>query len=260
MSSHTAHSPAPGPQAQRLQSVHNFRDVAGAGYRTSTGATMRRGVFYRASVLTPTPADLTVVDTLGLAAIYDIRSDQEVLTTPVVLSPHAPYHRIPILSGDIAADALALPSADAAVTFMQEMNRSFVADSVTRGGFAQLFTSLAGTDGPQLFHCNAGKDRTGWASAVLQTLAGVDQDTVLTDYLLTNAYSAEHIDATAARVAAAGVGSEEIIRALLRVDSSYLAAAFDELAQSYGTAANYLHRGLGLTPDQIGSLERRLVD
>ena len=74
---------------------------------------------------------------------------------------------------------------------MQETNRAFVGDAGMRAQFGTLFNELASVDAAQLLHCTAGKDRTGWAAAVLQSIAGVDSATIMSDYLATNEYSAE---------------------------------------------------------------------
>lgn len=244
----------------RLESVHNFRDVAGTGYETSSGQIMNRGVFYRANVLTPTPADLSVVESLGLTAVYDVRSEAEAAETPDTLLSVATYNHIPILPGTIQNAASAVRTIDAAQDFMRLLNRSFVTDDLARGGFAQLLTALASTPGPQLFHCTAGKDRTGWAAALLQTLAGVPRSVILDDYLLTNDYSTAHVDATITRVAKVAVpGRADVVRVMLTVDESYLDAAFEQVDASYSTVENYLHSGLGLSSDTIGALHTKLI-
>ncbi|MDV6265116.1 tyrosine-protein phosphatase [Rhodococcus globerulus] len=244
----------------RLASVHNFRDVAGNGYSTSSGTTMRRGVFYRANVLIPTGADLAVVESLGLTAVYDVRSEAEASETPDTILSAAKYTHIPILPGTIQNSALAIRTVDSAQDFMRELNRSFVTDDATRAGFSQLLTALATTPGPQLFHCTAGKDRTGWAAALLQTLAGVPQETIVDDYLLTNTYSAAYVDAAAERIAQTdAIGRADVVRVMLTVEESYLGAAFEQVGASYKSIENYLHDGLGLTADTIDALGSKLI-
>lgn len=249
-----------GSSTPRLESIHNFRDVAGHGYSTADGRTMRRGVFYRANVLTPTPSDMTIVESLGLTAVYDVRSEAEAAETPDTMPSVATYTHIPIIPGNMTDSPLEIRSIDAAQDFMRILNRCFVTDDATRAGFGQLLSALATTAGPQLFHCTAGKDRTGWAAALLQTLAGVPHETILEDYLLTNTYASAHIDATAARVAkiAAG-GRADVVRVMLTVDESYLSAAFEQVETDYSSIENYLHTGLGLTAENIDSLTAKLI-
>lgn len=85
---------------------------------------------------------------------------------------------------------------------MQETNRAFVNDASMRGQFAVLFNELAAADGAALFHCTAGKDRTGWTAAVLLSIAGVDEATIMSNYLATNDYTAARVAATLAAMPA----------------------------------------------------------
>ena len=72
---------------------------------------------------------------------------------------------------------------------MRAMNRAFVTDSKQRGRIAQVLTAIARAKGPVLIHCAAGKDRTGWVSAMLQEIAGVTKwESIRDQYLLSNTY------------------------------------------------------------------------
>ncbi|WP_430332357.1 tyrosine-protein phosphatase [Rhodococcus sp. ACT016] len=247
-------------ETPRLASVDNFRDVAGPGYTNTLGMRLNTGVFYRANAITPTDADLATLGSLGLSAIYDLRTDEEVAQKPDHLPQGPEYVRIPILSGDLAAGVAKLKTPDDARNFMQDMNRTFVTDPAARAGFAKLLTDLANTSGPQVYHCTAGKDRTGWTSALLLSLAGVSRQTVMDDYLLTNEYTAASMERTYQGIAATqGQAVADVYRPLLGVDASYLQAGLDELKSQYGTVENYLRSGLGLSQGTIGKLTLKLL-
>ncbi|RZL77646.1 MAG: tyrosine-protein phosphatase [Rhodococcus sp. (in: high G+C Gram-positive bacteria)] len=255
-------SAGPVVETPRLASVDNFRDVGGTGrgYATARGGHVTRGVFYRSNALVPSDQDLAVLTGLGLTAVYDVRTVEEVAAKPDRLPAGARYLGIPILSGDLGAAVAQLKSPADAVAFMQQMNRSFVDDAATRAGFSQLLTSLADTDGPQVFHCTAGKDRTGWASALLLSIAGVSQDTIFDDYLLTNDYTAASMKVTYDQIAASrGEAVARIYQPLLGVDRSYLEAGLGRLTERYGTVDRYLTEGLGLSPATIDRLRGKLL-
>ena len=204
--------------------------------------------------------DLAVLTGLGLTAVYDVRTVEEVAAKPDRLPAGPRYLGIPILSGDLGAAVAQLKSPADAVAFMQQMNRSFVDDAATRAGFAQLLTSLADTDGPQVFHCTAGKDRTGWASALLLSIAGVPQDTIFDDYLLTNEYTAASMKVTYDQIAASrGEAVAQIYQPLLGVDRSYLEAGLGRLTEQYGTVDRYLTEGLGLSAATVDRLRGKLL-
>ncbi|TCN50912.1 protein-tyrosine phosphatase [Rhodococcus sp. SMB37] len=254
---HLPHGDAP-----RLTSVPNFRDVAGtgAGYVGAEGARMAKGVFYRADAIVPDDADLATLDALRLEAIYDLRTDEEVGEKPNRLPAGVDYVRIPILSGNLYEMVDQIGSPEDARNMMREINRAFVTGDVERAAFRDLLTGLATTEGEQVFHCTAGKDRTGWASMLLQSIAGVDDATIMSDYLLTNEYNKEWAAKTRASIAATqGEDVAQLFEPLLGVEGSYLQAGIDELETRYGSVADYLTDGLGLSPDTLAALKDKLL-
>ncbi|MFC4604758.1 tyrosine-protein phosphatase [Rhodococcus kronopolitis] len=254
---------APAPDAPRLASIDNFRDVAGtgAGYATADGGHVNKGAFYRANAIVPNEADMATLTALGLSTVYDLRTDDEVGKKPDVMPPGVTYKRIPILSGNIDEMLGKIEKPDDARKMMQDMNVAFVSGTVEKAKFAELFTELANTDGGgQVFHCTAGKDRTGWTSAVLLTLAGVDQKTIMDDYLLTNEYVKDSVAKSIAGLKAAFGDKYVNYIPLVTVEESFLQAGLDEMAATYGTIDKYLTDGLGLSTETIAKLKAKLVD
>ena len=108
-------------------------------------------------------------------------------------------------------------------------------------------------------YCTEGKDRTGWVSAILQLIAGVDRETVIAEYLISNDRRAEIIDRGVAQARKArGRTAAEITRIRLVVAESYLRAGLDELESRYGDLHGYLTDGLGLDEPTIERLRTRL--
>ncbi|MGG7101821.1 tyrosine-protein phosphatase [Rhodococcus sp. 24CO] len=248
--------------APRLVGIDNFRDVAGtgSGYSGSFGQHVNKGVFYRANAITPKGADMAALESLGLTKVYDLRTAAEIADKPDVLPAGVAYENIPVLAGDIYQMAFQIKSPEEARSLMQDANRSFVTGAAERAGFTQLLTALAETDGPQVFHCTAGKDRTGWASMLLLSIAGVDRATIMSDYLLTNEYSTESIKATLAYISSvAGPAVATNMEPLLGVEAGYIEAGLDQVESSYGTIDRYLTEGLGLSLSTIGALKAKLL-
>ena len=187
----------------RLKGIDNFRDIAGttSAYSTANDGTMRAGVFYRSNALTPSASDLATLNGLGIKAIYDLRTPSEIAATPDTLIAGATYSNIDIIGATTSGSNItniSFHSAAEAIAMMQETNRAFVSDAGMRSQFSRLFNELAGVDGAALFHCTAGKDRTGWTAAVLLSIAGVDSSTIMSNYLATNDYTAARVAATLA--------------------------------------------------------------
>lgn len=246
----------------RLKSIDNFRDIAGitTAYSTSHDGTLRAGVFYRSNALTPSTADLATLNGLGIKAIYDLRTPSEIAATPDTLLTGATYRNIDIIGSTTSGSnitTLSITSAANAIAMMQETNRAFVSDAGMRGQLSTLFNELAAVDGAALFHCTAGKDRTGWTAAVLQSIAGVDNATIMSNYLATNDYTAARMQAT---LAAMPPAMAAIYAPLLGVDASYLQAGLDQITAQYGTMDNYLKQGLGLSQETLYVLRGKMVE
>ena len=137
-----------------------------------------------------------------------------------------------------------------------------------RASYAFNVTALAPTyalvlerilnGGAMLVHCTAGKDRTGIFSALFLSLVGVPAATVEQDYLLSNAYYG-----TEGRIAAMAVSLKTSVdgaRALLRVDASYLAAAFGEIGTTYGSLAQYRREQLTMSDAELEQLKARVLE
>jgi protein-tyrosine phosphatase len=144
---------------------------------------------------------------------------------------------------------------------MTAIYRWFVADPGARSSFAAALRAIAEAGGaPVLFHCSAGKDRTGWLSAVLLTALGVDRDTVFEDYLANNdlarGTNASLLDAMRAK----GLPADPaILGPVLEAREDYLAAAYREVTERFGDMDGYLRTGLGLGDDTLNMLRKSLL-
>lgn len=265
-----AAGPAPGQSLGLelgLSAVHNLRDLG--GYRTADGAEVVDGRVYRSDQFNPVDdADLTKLAQLGITRNFDLRTDGEVAARPDQVPAGWNYRHLDVLAdedqvtGAQIEQFLSDPQRVAAElgggrveTVMADTYRTFVTLPSARSAYAELFGSL--TDpaaGPAVFHCTAGKDRTGWAAAALLSLLGVPRDQVYADYLRSNdyllPYHAKMIDEFAAVT-----GDRALFEGLFGVRPSYLDAAFDEVTRSYGSIENYFADGLGI--DAAGQQQLR---
>ena len=209
--------PVPGA-AIVVRSVPNLRDLGGCS-PTVDGGAARRGLVTRSTELHElADSDVPRVAGLGLEVVYDLRTQDERRAKPdrvldgvdtVVLdvladySSAAPAKVLAVLDDPAAAEEL-LGAGKAAQLFTGAYQALITLPSA-RTGYHRLFTDLADPQqGPVLFHCTTGKDRTGWAAAALLLLLGVDQDDVVDDYLLTNDQLLPHLQPVFDRFAAAG--------------------------------------------------------
>jgi protein-tyrosine phosphatase len=247
--------------APRLASVDNFRDVAGKDGYPVQGGKMRRGVVYRSNALTLTPADLATVDKLGISTDIDLRTPSEIKQTPDVLPDGVEYINVNFIGGDSAASGSLPDTAAAAVAMMQKANASMADSETSQTSLRRVLMAILDSDGAAIIHCSAGKDRTGYVSAILQSIAGASTNTIYQDYLLTNDYTKARVDQTVAAMRAQqGDQAADAYAALGGVQKSYLQAGMDAIKAKDGTVHDYLTKAIGLTDAQISALHDKLVE
>ncbi|MGV9709243.1 tyrosine-protein phosphatase [Gordonia sp. NPDC003424] len=258
-----------------LPTVNNLRDVGGHAARD--GRTVRRGAVYRSAALDKiSDDDGRVLLDLGVRTIYDLRSAAEV--------DAAPDPRLDGVAGvhlDVLADAESISApasldkvlsdpetvaianerlADGGgITALTASYRELVQLPSAQASYATLFRGLLDGSGAVLFHCTAGKDRTGWAAGAFLTLLGVERDAVYHDYLLTNDLFLPAIASVFDGFAAAG-GNPDLLRPVLGVQEQYLDAAFATMATEFGTIDRYFADALGITVDQQEALRDKYLE
>lgn len=242
LSPHSA--PAPGGAPARsivLSGASNFRDLG--GYAGAGGRTLKWRHLFRADHLAAlTPADQARLAALGIVRSADFRGASERAAQAYAL-PGVTTHTLDI-EPTLIQQALQLQrqgqemTPAQAVRLMQDTYRSFVTENAPR--FAQLFELLLDSDAPLVFHCTAGKDRTGFAAALVLLALGVPRAVVMQDYLLTNALYRPPSDWGDAH------STPPALQVLWRVQEDFLEAALHGVEVEYGGIASYLERALRL--------------
>ncbi len=248
----------------------NLRDLAGVPLE---GGRLRPGLVFRSDQLSDLDeAEVAGLAGLRLAAVWDLRSGPERAARPDRLPPGvaaevadvlgeargaAPAEFFALLEDPARANAL-LGGGRAEAEFLAAY-RGFVDWPGARQGFGRMFRALAAPDaGPALFHCATGKDRTGWAAALLLRLLGASEEAVLADYMASNDWILPKYAGFIDRLAAKGMERDMLVT-LFGVRPDFLAAAFDAMRAGYGDLAGYLDRGLGLDPEAQARLRGRLL-
>ncbi len=246
----------------RLTGAPNFRDLAGdgAGLQLADGRHLARGVVYRSGKLSNlTAADLKALTSLGLVAIFDLRTPDVARRSPDPAVAGADYQLINLFGVQTAPSPRIRTVADARAR-LRELNVEFVTDPEQRRRLRDVLEQIAAASGPVLIHCTEGKDRTGWVSAMLAHLAGADDQVVLSSYLASNQYRAAELKAGyAARKKADGRAAAELYLAQARVEPQYLQAGLEAAQSGYGGLDGYLRDGVGLTEATIEKLRAKLI-
>jgi protein-tyrosine phosphatase len=237
-----------------LAGASNFRDLG--GYPTKDGRAVRWRQIFRSNHLGHlTGTDIEVLRGLGLKSAFDFRGTEERAAAICVLDEIA-VHSLPIEPTVVAVLRARLaaglsPSSAEAAEIMRASYRSYVEHNTPR--FRALFAHLLEDRAPLVIHCTAGKDRTGFACALILHALGVSDDLIAEDYLLTNRFY-RHDPSAGTDL------SEEVRKVLGSVQSSFLAAAFDGIRAGYGDLDGYFNDGLGLGAGERRSLQARYLE
>ncbi|WP_371615577.1 tyrosine-protein phosphatase [Streptomyces sp. NBC_00454] len=257
--------------------VANLRDLGGTPL--SGGRTVRPGLVLRSGQLDRLDVDSDpAVAALGLRTVIDFRTDAERADHP---------DRVPAGARLLIADALAdkMSSGPAGMPVAAQLKdllsdpavaeehlgggkaqalfggvyRSLVSSGSAQASYRTLLTELADPQsGPLLFHCTAGKDRTGWGATVVLSLLGADDETLMSEYLSVNPAVRQAFAPMIEGFTAAG-GDPDIALALIGVFPSYLEAAMDEVNTRYGSMEKYVREGLGISDETVEALRARLI-
>ena len=222
----------------------NFRDLG--GYVGHGGRTVRWRTLFRSDHLADlTPQALAQLAELGVVRAVDFRGEME-------RSAHGydwaqlDIHALTVEPTVVQKAMVMLQSGgrlsvDDTVVLMQDTYRSFVRENAPR--FAQWLALLQAQAVPTVFHCTAGKDRTGWAAALVLHVLGVPREVVQQDYLLTNQY----YQRPTALVHRAGQGiPDDILQVLWKVQPAFLDSAYALVDGEYGGMDAYVREVLGV--------------
>lgn len=236
----------------------NLRDLGGIA--AGDGRSVRRGALYRSAALGElSPGERDALAALGLRAIIDLRYNRERAAHP---TPHAElgcqaYWALdyePERSGDLS-DLLAdgRLTREAAREMMIQVYRDLPYRHVD--ALQQLFRTAAGGEGPILFHCTSGKDRTGMSAALLLSALGAPREAIESDYLASLNF--DILASPAFR--SAPPDRREALAPIYRVERDYLAAMFGAIEARDGSVEGFLRGALELEPAELQALRERLL-
>jgi protein-tyrosine phosphatase len=239
-----------------LEGCLNFRDLG--GYATEDGRTVRWQQVFRSDALHHlTRADIrTIRERLGLRTVIDLRSTAEVRAAEAGLLTSEPltFHHMPLYDGKRVSTEDERAAAAGAASLA---DRYFLLAEYARAPIARTITAIAQSDGPVVYHCAAGKDRTGIISAILLGLLGVREEIIVADYAATR----ENLDAIIDRLMATE-GYQTIFAALppstLHAEPETMISFLARIRDEYGSVRGYAGAA-GVSDAAIETLAARLL-
>ncbi len=250
-----------------FEGANNFRDLG--GYPTRDGGRVRWGHLFRSDHLAELSADdLSYMGGLGIRLVVDFRSEEETSEYPNRLPSSAPpkqinpaIHGTAVMPGEIRNAIMSgNPEGLDFRTLLIDGNRTMALRA--REQFGALFEHLEHDDHvPLLFHCTAGKDRTGLAAALILIALGVSEEVAMKDYLLTATYTHDWVERmlVSTRVRQGFDIDLDEVRPMMSVRREFLQSAFDGIRDEFGGFDRYFDEALGMTPSRREALRARLV-
>lgn len=257
-----------------FEGAHNTRDLG--GHRTEDGREVRHGMIYRSDALIElTEADMQVLEKLGLRTIVDLRTAGEIEN----LGANAAASGTQVLhwslideSGDTLAATLTMAFQEnsredierllgdgAAERMLRDSAIRFSQQAIPLGYFGQMLRLLAADGAPLLFNCRAGKDRTGFMSAVILRTLGVSEADVIADYIASNDYLASRTAGMHTMLAGSGIDME-LIRPLMEQRAETMEVFFSTVNSRYGSWSGFLTEALRIEDETIAALHETYLD
>ncbi len=256
-------------QTLGLEKVENARQLG--GYYTEDGRRVKENMLLRSGkLINATEDDIAkLTDTYHLGTIVDLRTTSEIEQAPNPTIDGVEDIHVPILDedshsaamtniyGSDPVDALIGMATDG--TLSDDMYITTINSESAKKGFAEFFQILLNNEEGKavLWHCTGGKDRTGTAAVLLLSALGVDEDTILDDFALTNEFFKGKIDYMGAE-AAKKTDDQEIIdgvRTLTGVSRDFMKKMIDSLTDEYGSVENFIIEELNVSKDDIVKLQ-----
>jgi len=258
-----------------LEGQPNFRDVG--GYQARDGRTIKWGEIYRTGELSGlTDTDVARLDSLGLRTVVNFLVPKEIEKHGADRLPEAVREIRRPITGELAEE-LSLQAGEAIRTgdfsalppdLNPEFHRLLLDDG--REEYAALLRELMDpANRPLVYHCSHGVHRTGTATAILLSALGVPWEAVLEDYLLSNKYRREEVEAQLGRIRQVlsrdrGIPPGQVdmtnVEAFYVLEGHYIDGTLEKAIEEYGSMEDYITDGLAITAGELAQLRAELLE
>ena len=221
-----------------MEGGYNFRDLG--GFRTKEGRYTKWGKLFRADELSNlTESDVKYLSSIPITSVIDFRAPAETRRSPDRLPSTVQFtYPIAITPGNLSSEGIQANLLKANIdSHMKHMNRLLVSDLACIRAFRIFFAIVQNNlSAPLIFHCSAGKDRAGMAAALVLFSLGVDEETVMQDYLTSKIYLSDKYDAFIAKYPRA--------ESIFTVKKMFLQAGINQIKRDHGSIMNFLTKEL----------------
>lgn len=244
----------------------NFRELG--GHQSKNGKKVKKKRLLRSGeVYQLNEASIHTLNQHELTKIIDLRGEEEIASRPDDKLNDVSYHWIDIMkevhSNSSMKELMDKSDIGAVDQHMLEIYENLILNEGAQKGYRNYFEELLATEtGSVLFHCFAGKDRTGIAAALTLELLEVPKESIYADYLETNRQRQKPNELFLAEAASQGLNEKQLAGAkvALEVKREYLDYAYKLINQHYGSVDNYTHEILKITSQDIQLLQHLYLE
>lgn len=250
----------------KINGLDNIRDIG--GYKTKDGKTVKWGLLYRSDSLSKmTKKGQKDFEKLNIQYIFDLRDDNEVAKAPDPVFTKIKYVHTEIPTSGAAAkkpvtteEIQNFYSNPDTLNYWLNGYEYMVGSAKARESLKTILLDSIESNGKKgiIWHCSGGKDRTGFISVVFLSLLGVDNETIINDYLLTNEYRRKFDEKELEDMRKIFNNDPVMEKGFLSIQQAkpeYVEVFLDKIQRLYGTTDNYLIKEVGLTQTQIDKIK-----
>lgn len=264
-------------QSINLKSVNNARELG--GYTVADGRKIKHGVLLRTAALNNISSDDVerLKDVYRLSVIADLRMSIEAAPKPDPVIEGVKYVNLRVINEELFTKVLEkklefegdaiqrlMYIADSGL-FSENSYIDFLSEESGKKAYREFFVELLNLPPERslLFHCTQGKDRTGCAAMLILSALGASDETIMSDYLLTNVFNAPKIAEQRKMLLSHGIKESELDKYMIVLDEvspKLMNAVLKWLRKNYGSPVGYITKELGITEDEIGKLKSKFLD
>lgn len=259
----------------KLKKLDNTRDLG--GFPTESGKKIKHGKLIRSGKLYKLPKDtLQTLEQLGISTIVDMRMDVERQEYPCTPIKGAKHVHLPLVctatTGITHTKSMARTMFEeskriktefgSADNYMQSVYSLLLFDEESRAKLRKFFDLVIADENCILWHCSAGKDRTGITAMLLEFVLGVDEQTIIEDYTVSEKFQRKKriLQRTGIFIAPMPKRFKQILIALMKANPQYITGAIAEIKERYGTVIEYCKQAIGLTEEEIELLRNKYLE
>ena len=260
-----------------LKSVNNARELG--GYTTNDGRKVKHGVLLRTADLNKISSEDVkhLTEDYSLSVIADLRMTYEIAPKPDPVIDGVKYISLKVIDEELFKKELEkkLSFEGNAVERLKiivdsgfvsdDMYVGFLSNDAGKKAYSEFFRELIDLPAGRsiLFHCVQGKDRTGCAAMLILSALGVNEKTIIEDYLLTNIFNADLIESQRKMLLSHGINESELEKYMIVLDEvnpKLMNTVLSWLKENYGSPVGYIVKELGVSNDEIEALKSKFLE